>query len=153
MVGTAYAIQKRRLDERRQRLATVVAVMAGGTARQKWDFASRLDTARAAQAEADAAWLRVCRAVDLRDRRTCRCCGTRADPSAIGLLKRAHRHHIMYRSAGGPDTTANLITLCATCHSAEHQHRLDIRGNADTSVEFWRRAWTDGPWILVKREP
>lgn len=36
-------------------------------------------------------------------------------------------------------------------HSDEHRHRIDVRGNADTGVEVWRRD-DDGAWFLWKRE-
>jgi 5-methylcytosine-specific restriction endonuclease McrA len=31
-----------------------------------------------------------------------------------------HVHHLKKRSQLGPDTADNLITLCASCHSREH---------------------------------
>jgi hypothetical protein len=31
-----------------------------------------------------------------------------------------HQHHIVPRSRGGPDTEANLITLCTGCHGKVH---------------------------------
>jgi 5-methylcytosine-specific restriction endonuclease McrA len=30
-------------------------------------------------------------------------------------------HHIEFRSHGGSDSEANLITLCAPCHAAVHK--------------------------------
>lgn len=123
----------------------------GGTAQFKWDLPSRVDAKFEAQAAALRQWAAVCKAVDLRDKRTCRCCGRHADPNAIGLTKRADRHHIIYRSAGGRDETSNLITLCAGCHDAEHRHQLDVRGDADIGVEFWSKN-VEGEWFLSKRE-
>ena len=34
--------------------------------------------------------------------------------------KKLHAHHKVFRSNGGPDTPANLTTLCETCHCALH---------------------------------
>ena len=112
----------------------------------KWNQPSRFDKKFEEQIEAAVAWSDVCRRVDWRDKRICRACGTRSDPDAMGLTKRGHRHHIVYRSAGGKDESSNLVTLCAKCHNAEHRHRLEIRGNADEKLEFWRRS-EDG-WYL-----
>lgn len=90
------------------------------------------------------------RAVDRRDRGRCRACGRRCSVTAVGLLDRAHRHHVIYRSAGGPDETWNVATLCAGCHDAQHNGLLDVRGNADTGLEIWHNG-ADG-WFLDKRE-
>lgn len=117
----------------------------------KWDQASRLDVAREKQAEADAKWRAVCKAVDQRDGRRCRCCDARSDPEAIGLLTRGHRHHLVYQSAGGPDTTDNLVTLCASCHDAEHRHALRIEGDPDVALTFYRPDATD-QWYTVREE-
>jgi 5-methylcytosine-specific restriction endonuclease McrA len=73
----------------------------------------------------------VHQAVDARDHYTCRVCGRYCSPRAVTLLERSHRHHLVYRSAGGKDTTANLVTLCATCHDDEHQKRIQLSGDAD----------------------
>lgn len=37
-----------------------------------------------------------------------------------------HAHHVEWRSKGGATTPANLITLCARCHSLVHQGFLDV---------------------------
>lgn len=37
-----------------------------------------------------------------------------------------HAHHVQWRSQGGATTAANLITLCARCHSLVHQGFLDV---------------------------
>jgi len=69
--------------------------------------------------------------VDTRDRLCCRVCGHYSSPMAVGVLERSHRHHLVYRSAGGETTTANLLTLCAKCHSGVHEATLRLEGNAD----------------------
>lgn len=86
-------------------------------------------TQRIAKAEANKR--KVHQAVDARDHYTCRVCGRYCSPLAVGLLQRSHRHHLVYRSAGGKDTTENLCTLCAHCHDDEHHKRIRLSGNAD----------------------
>jgi 5-methylcytosine-specific restriction endonuclease McrA len=73
-------------------------------------------------------------AVDRRDRYRCRVCGHRADPKALGLTERGHRHHIIYRSRGGRHTSWNVVLLCAGCHEEIHAKRLFVSGNADEEL-------------------
>jgi 5-methylcytosine-specific restriction endonuclease McrA len=121
----------------------------------KHQLETRVDRKVKRDAEKEATWRACCKAVDARDHRICRCCGRKTNPDDVGL-KRGHRHHIVYRSAGGPDTSANVLTLCFSCHNDEHKGRLDIRPNdsvagADGQLTFWR--WdADGMWYLSKRE-
>jgi hypothetical protein len=93
--------------------------------------------------------------VDARDHRTCRATGKPTDPDAVGLL-RGHRHHIVYRSAGGPSTPENVITLSAEAHNDEHHDRLrivmlDRELGARGPCEFWRKD-DEGNWYLSRRE-
>ncbi len=98
---------------------------------------SRVERAQEKARLIDAVWRACCKLVDARDHRRCRCCGRRSDPEAIGLLVRGHRHHIIYRSAGGENSPENVITLCAECHDDEHVKRtLRVEGNADEGVMF-----------------
>lgn len=55
----------------------------------------------------------LCRAVLFRDGWKCRAprCGTRNS---------LHVHHVVFRSHGGPNIAANLVTLCETCHRRVH---------------------------------
>jgi hypothetical protein len=117
----------------------------------KEDEPSRVEIAKDKDAAAALAWRMVCKAVDLRDGKQCRCCDTRSDPDATGLLKRGHRHHLVYRSAGGTDTTYNLVTLCASCHSDEHRNKLRIEGDPDVALTFFRKT-AEGAWFIVRRE-
>jgi 5-methylcytosine-specific restriction endonuclease McrA len=122
----------------------------------KGDQPSRYATAAKKKADAEAAWTAVCKAVDARDGKACRCCDKRSDPDATGLLTRGHRHHLIYRSAGGKDTTENICTLCARCHDDEHTSELLIDGptmplNADGPLIFSRRD-LDGNWFVVREE-
>jgi hypothetical protein len=116
----------------------------------KCDLVTRVDDAMEQEAADARAERALFKAVDARDGRNCRCCGRKSDPNAICLTKRGHRHHIVYRSAGGSDTTANLVTICYECHNDEHQHRLRIEGNADDALTFWRHD-KDG-WYVWARE-
>ena len=122
----------------------------------KQDMPSRVDRKREKKAAEDAAWRAVCKVVDARDGRSCRCCDKRSDPDAAGLLTRGHRHHLVYRSAGGRDESSNLVTLCAGCHDDEHHNRLRITGtsgdaNADEGLIFWRKD-EHGVWFVAREE-
>jgi hypothetical protein len=118
----------------------------------KHDLPSRVETAKKRKADADATWRAVCKEVDLRDGKHCRCCDKRSDPDATGLLVRGHRHHLVYRSAGGKDVAPNLVSLCADCHAAEHQHRLRIEGgDANGPLIFWRKD-ADDHWFIAREE-
>lgn len=101
---------------------------------------SRREEQQRERATAAAVWLAVCRAVDKRDDRRCRVCGRRTNADAITLLDRGHRHHLQYRSLGGPDSTANVCTLCADCHEDEHRGRITLSGNADFRDEMGKLA-------------
>lgn len=112
---------------------------------------SRVDRALERKRADDAVWRECCRLVDARDHRTCRCCERRTNPDDVGLL-RGHRHHIVYRSAGGLDECRNVVTLCARCHDDEHVKRtLEIDGNADLALTFWKRDEND-VWFIWRRE-
>lgn len=120
----------------------------------KSDMKSRVDDALAQEREDAAIWRAVCRVVDARDGRECRACGKRTNPDAIGLL-RGHRHHMVYRSAGGKDTSENLVTLCAADHDAEHRSRLriavlDREHGADGPLQFW--SLNAGEWFVTREE-
>ena len=84
-------------------------------------------------------------AVAARDGGQCRACRRWVDVTMRPVMNRAEQHHIQPRSLGGPDTTANLITLCLLCHSARHVSRaLSMEGDADGVVTFTRggHSWT-----------
>lgn len=118
----------------------------------KADLKSRVDDALDHEKAEDAQWRLVCKQVDARDHRTCRACGKHTNPDDVGLL-RGHRHHIVYRSAGGPDSTENVVTVCAECHNAVHTKKLlDIEGSADEALAFWKRDKITDDWYLWRRE-
>ena len=54
-------------------------------------------------------------AVFSRDNHTCQCCGRTIKDGAI-----LHVHHIIYRSNGGTNRMANLITVCDKCHTPKN---------------------------------
>lgn len=68
------------------------------------------------QAVADRA---VYRAVDARDGQCCRVCGIYCGASI-------HRHHVRFRSLGGPTTLENLLSVCQKCHKAIHDKRIQV---------------------------
>lgn len=117
----------------------------------KQNMATRVEEKRERRRSDRAAWAAVCKMVDQRDRGRCRSCARRCDPNAIGMLERAERHHITYRSAGGEDDAFNVVTLCAQCHSDQHAARIDVRGNAQWGIEVWAPDGS-GQWYLVRRE-
>lgn len=119
----------------------------------KHDSPSRVDLAQERERAEEAIWRACCKAVDARDKRNCRACGRKSDPEAVGLTKRGHRHHIVYRSAGGEDVSANVVTLCFECHNDEHvKSTLQIEGNADIALTFWRKDPDCGVLFVWRRE-
>jgi 5-methylcytosine-specific restriction endonuclease McrA len=118
----------------------------------KWDKPTRRDDKAKEERDELAHEREVYKAVDLRDRKRCRACGRKSNPNGVGLLDRAHHHHVIYRSAGGPTETWNVALICASCHDEEHVKRtLQIEGNADEGLTFWRRD-TENVWFIWRRE-
>ena len=76
--------------------------------------------------------------VDARDGFVCRCCGVGCDRTLPPTYARSwHRHHIVYRSACGQETTGNKVGICGACHHAVHVTRtLRISGDADAVLTF-----------------
>jgi 5-methylcytosine-specific restriction endonuclease McrA len=85
----------------------------------------------------DAAWIAVCKVVNERDEYQCDCCGRKGNPLAMSVLDMLHHHHIVYRSAGGLDTTENLVLFCSECHAAEHAGQLRIIGTNANETLFY----------------
>jgi predicted transcriptional regulator YheO len=48
-------------------------------------------------------------------------------------------HHIVPLSLGGPDTLANTIELCLSCHSKAHSHREEWRKKVREGIEKAKR--------------
>ena len=104
-------------------------------------YQQKADAAKTLAAHEREVW----HAVDVRDGCACRVCGTFCAPRAIGMLHRPHRHHLVYRKPrggkpSGETTSGNLVTLCASCHDAEHRHELRLTGDADWRDELGRLA-------------
>lgn len=82
------------------------------------------------------------RAVIVRDRGRCRCCG-----DYVGDY--GHVHEIRFRSRGGsPLELANCALLCAKCHAEVHAYRLivtpsDVHLGANGRLEFDRAPSND----------
>jgi len=102
---------------------------------------TRLDAKRAkARAEART-WLDVCRAVNVRDNYTCRSCGRRCVQTLTVQDDRLEHHHVIPKSKGGPDTTANVCILCLQCHDERHVKRtLHISGDANGELTIQHNA-------------
>lgn len=49
-------------------------------------------------------------------------------------------HYVIFRSAGGPTTCDNLITLCARCHGLVHEGSLRIEGGGGRARRIVDRA-------------
>lgn len=117
----------------------------------KHDIPSRVERKKCRDREDRSAYLAVCKQVDKRDCGRCRVCLKRCNPNAVTMLDRAHRHHIIYRSAGGPDFDWNVVTLCAMCHDQQHRGLIDVRGSATAGIEIWHPD-DRGGWFLWRRE-
>jgi len=97
----------------------------------KWEQPSRIEQKKAKRAAEDRAQQDCYRAVDRRDQGRCRVCGRACSPTAIAMVDRAERHHLVYRSQGGAHESRNVITLCLACHRAVHDCRVRVEGDAD----------------------
>jgi len=83
---------------------------------------------REALRKKQANWQKVRKVVLERDRYICRACGS---------MKFIDVHHKKLRSAGGKDTSDNLLALCRYCHALVHSYRLFIHGgSADGTLKF-----------------
>lgn len=83
----------------------------------------------------------LCRGILKRDGWRCRNCKSRCN---------LHVHHIIFRSAEGPDEDWNLCTLCSSCHDGIHKDIQDgimglvIEQPADANfrlVFIWAPGW------------
>lgn len=124
---------------------------AGGIAKGPSPF----DRAKDAQREEDRTEREVYALVTAREENRCRVCTKWCNPHAIGVLYRAHHHHVIYRSLGGLTTTRNVILICPDCHQDEHKGKLRITGDADIReggklIGICVERPTDGVWEVVK---
>lgn len=99
----------------------------------KYDRRVESKRARTAREKADAAaWSKRSAECCVRDRGICRVCFCQTTKAFTGHPKLwGQAHHIVYRSAGGPDDLWNLVWVCGACSSDEHEHRISITGTAD----------------------
>lgn len=67
-----------------------------------------------------------------RDQYTCQCCKGKRKDSKLEV------HHIVFRSQGGSDDEANLITLCSTCHKKIHKGdtKLNLAGKIKGTLKY-----------------
>lgn len=99
------------------------------------------EKSKAAEARKEArAWSAIVRKVWERDDAACRACHRMVFQYAGMPETKGHVHHIAYRSAGGNDTTANCVLLCAKCHELEHVHMISITGHGDGQIVVTRRS-------------
>lgn len=82
-------------------------------------------------------WEHVKRIVAERDKGRCRMCGKRCRYGASNLRERGDPHHIVFQSAGGDDSTANVLLMCREHHDMCHKaRRFWLSGNADDRDEL-----------------
>lgn len=102
---------------------------------------TQADERDARRQTAAAELLRVHRLIDQRDGGRCRVCRHGISPAAVQRRDRLERHHLVPRSLGGEDTTANLCCLCVPCHDERHKKgTLRLSGDADLRDERGRLA-------------
>lgn len=89
---------------------------------------------------------RIRRAIYERDQCCCRVCKRVVAFDHHNPRERMEWHHIQYRSAGGPSTVENGLTLCWKCHRFEHEHRYRIVGTG-AKVTITERNLTTGKVI------
>lgn len=71
------------------------------------------------------------KAVDLRDKRICRVTGAVLSPGASDPHKRLEHHHLLFRSQGGTNSMANVITISAFLHQLIHAGKVHLSGDAN----------------------
>lgn len=86
-------------------------------------------------------WDLVRRQVLTRDGNTCVDCG---------ISEELHVHHLIPRSAGGPDVPSNMVTLCAGCHAGKHLNLQASLGRRFLERWAWRLAhWLDRQLVMA----
>lgn len=80
------------------------------------------------------AWRVLSLQVEARDSGRCRVCQREAPRMTGAPDQWGQAHHIVYRSAGGPDALSNLVWVCNACSEQEHRHMMAISGTADALV-------------------
>jgi HNH endonuclease len=101
----------------------------------------RLRMAKATLDKASRALTTLYAKVYKRDGYQCVVCRRPVVVGSPNELKRAHPHHIVFRSSTKlpkteKHTTANVCTLCPMCHGDVHDRKLFISGNADEQLDI-----------------
>lgn len=87
----------------------------------------------------------VQKAVYLRDRNTCRCCGWSQDNSAEDRPRLLELHHVEHHARGGANSEDNLIVLCSKCHDEVHAGRLVESPSSGGEISFVPAASLERP--------
>lgn len=74
-----------------------------------------------------------------RDGGKCRATGRWMPFKHASVLRAAHSHHVVFRSAGGDGSLKNRLTVCAEIHDMLHRHILEVSGNPNSRVRFRQR--------------
>lgn len=92
-----------------------------------------------------------------RDKSTCRAYGLRLKRNSDNPFIVGHCHHVIFRSLGGPSTTANEVLLSAIAHERAHGRHdrivLDISGNANETLTFTERDRETGQVLKTWESP
>lgn len=115
----------------------------------KFERRKARDRQRAAAEKAAAdAWEAVRRACYARDHGMSRISGKPLDLHNANPWKVADFHHIVFRSCGGTDETANVLTVARDEHDMIHGRHarflLDVAGDADGIVSIVQRSVETG---------
>ncbi|WP_254535924.1 HNH endonuclease [Halomarina litorea] len=78
-----------------------------------------------------------------RDGHTCQRCGCDVEGGHRESNQSAEVHHLIPRSAGGPDANQNLVTLCWLCHQKAHWDMGDLHETAPSVLEELRAVVCD----------
>ena len=73
-----------------------------------------------------------------RDAHSCQRCGCDVVGGLRESRESAEVHHIIPRSAGGPNTDRNLVTLCWVCHKKAHRDMGKLHETAPSLLDELR---------------
>lgn len=86
----------------------------------------------------------------LRDHRRCRAFKTPLLFETDNLLKLAHSHHKIHKSAGGSDEAHNRVTLSPKAHRMHHDGLLEMDGDPNATLTFYEYEFAGGTRKLVR---
>jgi hypothetical protein len=106
-------------------------------------------TKKQAEREADAVWAKTAYDVYVRDHGCSRASGRPLKFRSGPVATIADPHHIAWRSAGGDDSTKNLVTLSRDEHDMVHMRgnykfRLEVEGDANQTLTFRKYSMETG---------